>query len=99
MKKIYVFDIDNTVCSWEIDYNEAQPFLDRIEKINKLYDEGNTIIFDSARGTKTGVDWYEITKKQLENWGVKYHTLRTGVKFAGDIFIDDRGVSDKDFFN
>ena len=48
--KIYV-DIDNTICK-TIDgqYKESTPYTDRIEKINKLYEEGNTIIFHTARG-------------------------------------------------
>ena len=37
--------------------------------------------------------------EQLKSWGVKLnHTLRTGVKFGADIFIDDKGISDDRFF-
>ena len=40
----YVFDIDGTICSTTSgDYEQALPYTDRINKINKLYDEGNTI--------------------------------------------------------
>ena len=39
----YVFDIDNTVCyTNSSDYESSKPIMDRIEKINKLYDEGRT---------------------------------------------------------
>lgn len=95
---IYCFDLDGTICSHEVDYNMAIPKLDRIEIVNKLYLEGNTVIIDTARGSTTGIDWYGITKSQLENWGVKYHQLRTGIKLNADIFIDDKGMSDIDFF-
>ena len=59
---IYV-DIDETICShFDIsqgprDYSKASPILNRIEKINKLYDKGHTIVYWTARGTVTGLDW------------------------------------------
>ena len=87
--KTYVIDIDNTICSQEKDYSKAKPFKDVIEKINKLYDEGNIIKFFTARGNLTKVDWREITENQLKDWGVKYHSLIFGKPF-GDIYIDDR---------
>jgi uncharacterized HAD superfamily protein len=95
---IYCIDIDGTVCSHEKNYTEAKPYPERIAKINKLYDSGHTILFDSARGSTTGIDWKEITEKQLHKWGVKYHHLRTGHKLNADVFVDDKGINDKDFF-
>ena len=57
MKVIYV-DIDETICNRESsvdfgvthDYTKALPIVENIEKINKLYDEGNTIVYLTARG-------------------------------------------------
>ena len=47
----YVFDIDGTICTNTAgEYENAKPFRDRIVKINKLYDDGNVIIFQTARG-------------------------------------------------
>ena len=42
----YVIDIDGTICDRSEcgDYDTSIPKLDRIAKINKLYDEGNQII-------------------------------------------------------
>jgi hypothetical protein len=94
----YCFDLDGTLCSHESDYNFAKPIVDRINKINLLYDEGNVILIDTARGSTTGIDWYEITEKQLKNWGLKYHNLRVGIKLNYDIFIDDKAINDKLFF-
>lgn len=88
----YVIDIDGTICSQEKDYAEAKPFLDRIKKINKLYDEGHTIIYFTARGTETGINWQEVTEKQFMMWGVKYHNLIFG-KPAADCYLDDRMLS------
>ena len=67
---IYV-DIDETICESpkDRDYAKATPVKDRIEKINKLFDEGNTIVYWTARGTMTGINWYEVTKKQFQTWG------------------------------
>jgi len=88
---IYV-DIDETICFYEgeRDYNLAKPYLENIKKINTLYEEGNKITYWTARGTMTGIDWYEITKKQLNEWGCKYHNLITGQKPAYDLLICDK---------
>lgn len=97
---IYCFDLDGTICTnTEGDYLNANPFYDRIKILNNLFDIGNTIIIDTARGSTTGIDWHESTKKQLEDWGVKYHKLRVGVKLNADIFVDDKGINDKLFFD
>ena len=101
---IYCFDLDKTLCraikskTKEVLYRKATPLKSRIEKVNDLYDEGHTIIIDSARGSVTGRDWEELTKKQLKDWGVKYHKMRVGVKFYADKYIDDKGSKDIDFF-
>ena len=62
----YCFDIDGTICNnTHGKYKEAKPFLDVIKKVNTLYDAGNKIIFFTARGTTTGIDWSGLTKSQL----------------------------------
>jgi hypothetical protein len=96
---IYCFDLDGTLCTnTEGDYESAVPFLDRIKVVNKLFDDGHTIKIETARGSGTGIDWNLVTENQLKEWGVKYHELRVGVKMHADIFIDDKGVSDNNFF-
>lgn len=85
----YVVDIDGTICSQEKDYSQAQPFVDRIEKINKLYESGNYIVYFTARGTETGIDWRKVTENQFKEWNVKYHELIFG-KPSADYYIDDR---------
>ena len=102
----YVFDIDGTICTKSSpDYTQAKPLIKRINKINRLYDKGHTIIFLTARGmgrhendaTAATIEFYELTKKQLRSWGVKYHELFLG-KPSGDFYIDDKGIKDEDFF-
>ena len=48
----YVFDIDGTICTkvTDGDYSKAEPIQDRIDLVNNLYDEGHTIVFQTARG-------------------------------------------------
>ena len=41
--------------------------------------------------------FYDLTKQQLDAWGVKHHGLFLG-KPAGDVYIDDKGRRDEDFF-
>ena len=98
MKK-YCFDLDGTLCTnTEGEYESAVPFPERISKVNALHEEGSNILIFTARGTVTGIDWRTLTEKQLAEWGVKYHELRLGKPFA-DLYIDDRAMSDGDFFN
>ena len=54
---IYV-DIDETICITpeSRDYSKANPILTNIEKVNKLYDDGHTIVYWTARGSTTGED-------------------------------------------
>ena len=96
---IYV-DIDDTICHTEIkmDYKNAKPFMERIEKINKLYDEGHTIVYWTARGTKTGLNWTILTVDQLKEWGCKYHQVKLG-KPVYDLFIDDKNINSERYFN
>lgn len=96
---IYV-DIDETICRSpeSRDYNFAVPVVSNIKKINALYDAGNTIVYWTARGTGSGIDWREVTENQFKKWGVKYHDLKFG-KPIYDLFIDDKNISSDRFFN
>ena len=96
---IYCFDLDGTLCHTEgSDYMNSVPMQERIDVVNRLFDEDNTILIDTARGSGSGINWLDETKEQLERWKVKHHKLRVRVKFHADVFIDDKGISDKDFF-
>ena len=96
---VILVDIDETICvsPQDRDYSKAKPLPDRISKINQLYDEGSTIIYWTARGSGSGIDWSEVTKEQFKTWGVKYHDLRFG-KPQYDLFIDDKNISSEEFF-
>tara|TARA_R110000824_G_scaffold348039_1_gene534804 strand:+ start:16537 stop:16851 length:315 start_codon:yes stop_codon:yes gene_type:complete len=101
---LYYVDIDETICDYEIgdkhaarDYNQARPIKKNIEKINNLYDEGHTIVYWTARGSTTGINWYDLTGHQLKEWGAKHHEYKLG-KPPYDVFICDKAINTKDYF-
>jgi len=95
-----IVDIDETICVTpdSRDYTKSVQMKDRIEKINKLYDEGNTIVYWTARGTGSGLDWREVTERQLASWGAKYHELHLR-KPIYDLFICDKAINSEKFFD
>lgn len=96
---VYCFDLDGTLCNTDgNNYKDSTPKKERIKIVNSLYENGHTILIDTARGCVSGKNYFFFTMDQLKSWGVKFHTLRTGVKFGADIFIDDKGIQDQRFF-
>ena len=95
-KVIYV-DIDETICTTppSRDYHEAQPIVKNIDKINRLYDKGHTIVYWTARGSRKQINWFELTSKQLKQWGAKHHELRVDKPYY-DIFVDDKTITIED---
>lgn len=102
----FLFDIDGTICyTIKGDYKNSKPMNKRIEKINKLYKEGNEIIFFTATGMnrndgsvhKCYDQFCELTLKQLREWKVKFDILIMG-KPSADFYIDDKGVENDKFF-
>ncbi|MBF0157474.1 MAG: hypothetical protein HQL57_09855 [Magnetococcales bacterium] len=90
---IYCFDIDGTLCTnTEGAYEEAEPFAEVVAEVNRLYDQGETIILLTARGSTTGIDWREVTERQLRQWGVPYHALHLG-KPSAHVYVDDKAVN------
>lgn len=86
---IYV-DIDGTICKTVGGYQNAKPIKVNIKKINKLYDEGHTIVYWTARGKTTGIDWSALTGQQLTRWGCKFHDLVMNQKPSYDLLICDK---------
>lgn len=100
---IYIVDIDGTICSIELDsngaadYSKSKPFMDRIAKLNQLYDEGHEIHYYTARGSKSGIDRTEITHQQMKDWGAKFDSLQLR-KPHYDVWIDDKSSHPDQFF-
>jgi len=97
MKRLIV-DIDGTICTQEKDYKDAKPIKERIAHINSLFDAGWEVVYFTARGTETGIDWTNTTMKQFEEWGVDWTDLIFG-KPAGDWYIDDKAFTVKQLEN
>lgn len=100
----YCFDIDGTLChtpnneKGKPDYENAQPFSFMVKEVNSLYDEGHYIIMQTARGKGSGIDHTELTKKQLDDWGYKYHELfPMFCKPTADLFVDDKAINIEDW--
>lgn len=94
----YIIDIDNTILeSTNSEYKKAKPIPGRIEKVNKLYDEGHEIIYWTARGATSGLNWRLFTKNQLEVFGAKYTELKFQ-KPHYDVWVDDKAIRSEDFF-
>jgi hydroxymethylpyrimidine pyrophosphatase-like HAD family hydrolase len=86
-----VVDLDDTLISSEriickhcgrIKYVNPRPIKKEIDRLNKLYKNGRIVIIHTARSW----DYYELTKKQLSMFNIKYHELIMG-KPQG-IYID-----------
>jgi len=87
-----IIDLDGTICTEEKTYSRsmAKPLPDAITSINRLYNEGHTIIIYSARSWPE----YEMTQNWLQTHKVNYHQLIMG-KPIGDAWIDDRAIAFK----
>ena len=97
---IYYVDIDETICRYEGErnYADAIPIKENIEKMNKLYHQGHTVTYWTARGSVSMVDYLPLTKSQLVEWGVKHTEVKVG-KPHYDLFICDKAINTEDFFN
>jgi len=96
---IFCLDLDGVLCETiRGNYEQSTPIKERIDIVNKLYDNGDYIIIDTARGSLTRLEWLGLTKQQLKDWGLKYHELRVGGKPFANFYIDDHAINSKDFF-
>jgi hypothetical protein len=87
------FDIDGLLATKTVgnDYRQALPNTAIIDTVNTLYHQGHTIVVFTARSSATGIDWKELTERQLAKWNVCYSELLFG-KPTADIYIDDRAI-------
>lgn len=89
---IYV-DIDDTIVKTiGINYAKSEPIIENIQKVNKMYENGHTIVMWTARGTLSNKNYFKMTYNQLMQFGVKFHELRMG-KPAYDLLIDDKCIN------
>ena len=110
LKKIIYVDIDGTICDTPLNendihdidqgihYKEAKPLYSRIDTINDLYEKGHNITYWTARGSVSKINFTELTRNQLEEWGCRYHHLVVGTKPHFDMYICDKSYNSESFF-
>ena len=94
--KTIVLDIDGTICSQEKpdNYQNAEPMMEMIEKINYYYKKGFTIFFETSKHMlhqKTTIDW-------MKKHRIKYHYIFFG-KPVGDYYVDGKNKTPKQFID
>ena len=103
--KVIAFDLDDVICYRDEEegkikkYFSCKPYYDMIEVVNQCYDQGAHIVIYTARGMTSFAgnphdvydNLYQLTKHQLEDWGVKYHKLMQGKPYA-DYYIDNKAI-------
>jgi hydroxymethylpyrimidine pyrophosphatase-like HAD family hydrolase len=74
---IYCFDLDGTLCNTDgNNYEGSTPKKDRIKKVNELYDNGHTILVDTARGSVSGKNYFFFYTKSIKIMGFKIPYLK-----------------------
>tara|TARA_B110000444_G_scaffold209028_1_gene203672 strand:- start:382 stop:738 length:357 start_codon:yes stop_codon:yes gene_type:complete len=101
MKKKLCFDLDNTICStYKNHYKKSTPKKKIVNLINKLDRNKFEIIIFTSRfmgrckenSLKAKSMGFNLTKKQLDSWGLKYNRLILG-KPSYDKIIDDKSIN------
>lgn len=97
-KKIYVIDIDKTICQTpKSEYINSIPDYGIINSFNELFEDGHELHYWTARGSVSNKNWADFTYRQMKIWGVKYNTLNIG-KLHYDYWIDDKAININDWY-
>ncbi len=98
-RKIFLIDMDGTICEnvrneeGILAMDRARPFIESINSVNKLHNEGHFICIFTARTD----EHKDVTEKWLKRYGVKYHQVlynkpRKIGKYTEYHMIDDTPV-------
>ncbi|WP_440923642.1 HAD hydrolase family protein [Candidatus Pelagibacter sp.] len=102
-KKIFIFDLDNTICkTTKSDYKNSKPIKKTINLINKLKKNQHEVIIYTARymnsykGNKEKIKkkYYKKTYNYLLKIGLTFDKLLMG-KPKYDFFVDDKSFNPK----
>lgn len=108
---IYVFDLDDTICYPEKNYQDsclryanAVPNWKIIDHMRILRLAGHIIIIHTARRMLTHSGNIDLIKRDVEeltiDWLVRYNVPYDELVFGkpyGDFYIDDKAINVKDF--
>jgi trehalose-6-phosphatase len=88
-RRVYCFDLDGVLCDglpfWE---GEPSPKQETIDKLRKLYEDGNIIIIWTARQW----EYAPVTVGWLVAHCVPFHGIQMA-KGGADYYIDDKAIS------
>jgi capsule biosynthesis phosphatase len=112
MSKIFVFDLDGTLCEPDLTapethiryYENCKPLKAMINIVNEIHKKGHKVIIHTARRMVTHngdveavkADVELITRTWLAEYKVRYDELIFGKPY-GDYYIDDKGLSIGEF--
>lgn len=102
-KKIFCFDLDNTLVTYPKvtgDYDTVLPINDNIKFLRSLHEDGHKIIIYTARRMRTFKSDLSLVKKniekltisQLKKFKIPYHQLILGKPYA-HFYIDDLSIN------
>ena len=95
-RRVYAVDLDWTLCEWEFRGEwEPTPKIERINKINELYKNWSIILIYTARNPT----YFQLTYAWLIKYWVMHHWINMQHKPGADVYIDDKAINDKLFFN
>ena len=91
-----MIDIDGTILYSKVNDNGSYIVTginhEIVTVINRMYDDGHSIVLWTARHWNHLID----TKNQIDEIGIKYHSLNMGKPYA-DIYVDDRSMRPEEF--
>lgn len=90
--KTLMVDIDNTITRGKGYEEDCNPRNDIIEILNNYYEKKYNIIYWTSRGVISDNDWYNHTKKQLNEWNAKYSLLIVKKPYF-DVFVEDKSIN------
>lgn len=93
-RKIYAFDLDWTLCQGKPREWECVPIQSRIDRVNDLYKKWHVILIYTARHP----EYFKDTSAWLLKHWVYFHWINMQRKPWADVYIDDKAVSDIEFF-
>lgn len=93
-----IMDLDGTLVSHTSDYRNPEPFEDRIAELRRLSEQGAEIVINTGRGSRSTGDYYDMTKAQLDRFGIPWDELYVGHKIVGDVVVDDKAQHSNKFF-